>query len=262
MFSLLAATGSSRTLCHLEYDIALPDYKRPFERSDFRGYFRWSAALTRKLGGRLYHACHPDELEITLETEELGLRSEWSLKLPKHGLWNAPGTWVGLNYFVRGNQYGPCLIEFPLSVLNGRHFMVFRRTSDRKRYFFVQYEARLPIYSFGKKLWRNVNAASYFTKNGKTRLQKTAGAIYDIVITHPLSLAEVTIKGVNHPSCISKKCTGSNALKSKAAVDKLAVKDWRAWMADSDEYNRFIGRFPSAVGSKVKLFDPLETDDE
>ena len=132
----------------------LPDYKRPFDQPDFRGYFRWSARLSRALGGQVYHACHEDELEQIIEAGQIALRSEWQLKLPKHGTWSAPGVWVGLNYFHAGNNYGPCVIKLPIATLDGCNFMVFRREAAvRNRYFFVQYESRIPIFSFGKNLW-------------------------------------------------------------------------------------------------------------
>jgi hypothetical protein len=140
----------------------LPDYKRAFDQPDFRGYFKWTLNLSRAFGGSLYHACHKDELIEILDNGQLDLRSTWSLNLPNHGKWSPPGVWVGLNYFqARGNFYGPLLFKFPMSVLNGRHFMVFRRTGDRHRIFFIQYEARIPIYSFDKNLWRQVDPEHY-----------------------------------------------------------------------------------------------------
>ena len=237
-----------------------PDYKRPFAQSDFRGYFRWTQNLTRRLGGNLYHACHEDELEEILAGEELGLRSDWKLKLPKHGLWTAPGTWVGLNYFNNGNHYGPCLLTFPLNVLNGKHFMVFRRTSaNRNRYFFVQYEARLPIYSFDKQLWRTVKADAYFTKRAKKLYMKTR-AIYDIVITHPIPLGDVKIEGVEHPNCISGKCNGSSLKNSRKMVKRHAIGEWKYWMANCEEYAKIMNRFPRLDGAMVRLFDPDDDD--
>ena len=236
-----------------------PDFKRPFDQPDFRGYFRWTAKLTSRLGGSLYHACHEDELQEILDAEELGLRSDWSLRLPKHGLWTAPGTWTGLNYFQAGNHYGPCLIRFPLSVLNGKHFMVFRRvSSDRHRHFFVQHETRLPIYSFGKKLWRNVDPCHYFTSSAskKGKLQLKPGAIYDIVITAPIAIQDVEIVGVDHPKCISGKCSGCSQKESGNMVKRCAIADWKAWMEVTSEYQNTIRRFPNLVGTKVTLFDP------
>lgn len=122
----------------------LPEYQRPFEQSDFRGYFEWTPELTSKLSGiNLHHACHEDELKKFLKHNCLTLKSNWSLKLPEHGECKIPGVWTGLNYYNDGNKYGPLLIIFPLTVLNNCNFMVFRRkdADSRKRYFFVQYEA-------------------------------------------------------------------------------------------------------------------------
>ena len=239
-----------------------PNYKRPFDQTDFRGYFRWTLNLTRRIGGYLYHACHEDELEQILASEALDLRSEWSLRLPRHGLWSAPGTWTGLNYFLRGNYYGPCVIKFPLRVLNGKHFVVFRRTGpDRHRYFFVQYEARLPIYSYDKQSWRNVKPDFYFTTH-KKRLSKRPGAIYDIVITQPIPLDDVEIIGVDHPECIPGKWKGCSAKQSNKMVRRLAVADWRLWMTESTKYSTVMKRFPVLDGALVKLFDPSDAEDE
>ena len=108
-----------------------PDYQRAFNAEDFRGYFTWDKQLTTMLGSFLYHACHKDEINKVLKTDELALRSEWSLIHPEFGEWSSPGVWCGLNYFNQGNYYGPFLISFPLTVLDGRTFMVFRRTGEK-----------------------------------------------------------------------------------------------------------------------------------
>ncbi|MCK5602773.1 hypothetical protein KAR91_12910 [Candidatus Pacearchaeota archaeon] len=232
------------------------DYKRAFEQGDFRGYFRWSQKLTSRLGDQLYHACHEDELKTILDEGELGLQSKWSLKLPNHGKCSAPGTWVGLNYFNNGNYYGPFLLSFPLKVLNGRNFMVFRRQSgDRKRYFFVQYEARIPVYSFEKNLWRVVRPGSYFN-NDDGKLAKKPGAIYDIVITQPMTLEHVSIKAVGHPKCISGKCTGTRIVQSRKRLAKIAVGEFRYWLSDNEEYKKLYKRFSILDGEKIELFDP------
>lgn len=231
-----------------------PDYKRAFETEDFRGYFTWTKKLSELHGGNLYHACHRDELEEVLANEELGLRSQWSLQLPQHGLWHAPGVWTGLNYFQKGNLYGPFVLEFPLSVLHGKHFMVFRRTGGRKRYFFVQYEARIPIYSFGKKLWRKVDPyGGYFKKRDST-------AIWDIVLTQPLSIKDAIIKPVNHPKCISEKCNGSTVGSNRRALKEIASLEFTNWLKTNVEYAAFLERFRVAEGLSVEL--PDVDDDE
>jgi hypothetical protein len=123
-----------------ETSMAEPEYKRPFSPQDFRGYFTWDRDLSNHLSGSLYHACHQGELLRILRHEQLALRSKWSITLPEHGTCDVPGVWTGLNYFHAGNRYGPFVIEFPISVLNSRGFMAFRRKdTDRNRYFFVQY---------------------------------------------------------------------------------------------------------------------------
>ena len=231
------------------------DYKRPFEQEDFRGYFRWSTKLTSSLGGNLYHACHKDQLEAILYDGELGLYSKWALKLPKHGLWEAPGVWTGLNYFNSGNYYGPFLITFPLSVLNGRHFMVFRRKGGRYRFFFVQYEARIPIYSFGKDLWRNVNPRHYFYK-ARSGLSLKPGAIYDIVLTQVTDLDDVTIEATDHPWCMYQKCQGMDKEDGSKVLRTIARDEFYYWLSQDKEYKKLFRRFSVLDGAKVTLSDP------
>ena len=216
--------------------------------------------MTKRLGGSLYHVCHEDELRDILDAGELGLRSEWKIRLPEHGLWSAPGTWTGLNYFHNGNQYGPLLIEFPLTVLDGRHFMVFRRVGSRKRYFFVQYEAQIPIYSFGtkqssKEPWRRVKPDAYFDDSGE-QLSMVRGAIYDIVITTPVPLEHAEIRSVNHPKCIPGKCGGLTSAKSRALLSQIAIEEFEAEMPQDAHYLRMLGRFPLLAGQEVELPDP------
>ncbi len=238
-----------------------PEYQRPFEQADFRGYFRWSSKLTSEIGGRLYHACHKDGLKTILEDDKLGLRSEWSLKLPKHGLWSAPGIWTGLNYFHSGNYYGPFLVAFPLAVLNGRHFMVFRRQADnRNRYFFVQYEARIPIYSFGKKLWRTVNPYSYF-QNTSGSVSLKPGTIYDIVLTTSVNLDDSEVEAVKHSCCISGKCDGISRSKAQNILQDLATREFCRWLERNRGYARLFKRFRTLDGAEVELFDPLELEE-
>jgi hypothetical protein len=206
----------------------------------------------------LYHACHKKELETILEDGELRLRSEWSLILPKHGLWSAPGVWAGLNYFHSGNCYGPFLIAFPISVLDGRHFMVFRRKDDgRLRYFFVQYEARIPIFSFEKNLWRKVDPNGYFQKSYNS-LGLNRGGIYDIALTESIELDESEIEAVDHPRCVSQKCHGMSRLKARKVLLGVAIKQFRHWLEQSHSYARLAKRFPILDGASIELFDPSE----
>jgi len=146
--------------------VAEPDYRRAFAAEDFRGYFTWSKRLSRALDKPLCHACHEDELAMFLEGDTIGLRSEWSFIHPTYGKWTCPGTWCGLNFFLKGNRYGPIVVEIPMSSLHGRTFMVFRRTRGRQRYFFVQYEARIPVFDFEGNLWRRVSPQAYFDQEG------------------------------------------------------------------------------------------------
>ena len=237
-----------------------PAFQRPFDQEDFRGYFRWSFNLTSEIGGRLYHACHKDELKNILADDKLRLRSEWSLKLPRHGLWSAPGVWTGLNYFHLGNYHGPFLLSFPLSVLNGRHFMVFRRQGDkRQRYFFVQYEARIPIYSFGKKLWRKLNPYSYFEYRRNAVSLKT-GAIYDIVLTESVSLADAEIVAVEHSCCVSGKCGGLKRSRGQKLLQRVATQEFQFWLERNRGYAHLFKRFRVLGGAEVELPDPIRVD--
>ncbi|MGO8690144.1 MAG: hypothetical protein ACLQLG_10955 [Thermoguttaceae bacterium] len=185
-------------------------------------------------------------METILEDRELGLRSKWSLQLPQHGLWSVPGVWTGLNYYSDGNRYGPFVIEFPLSVLSGRQFMVFRRTSGRHRYFFVQYETLIPIYSFEEKLWRSVQPSYYFDNAG-------VGAIWDIVLTQPIPIDDITISPVDHPSCIPQKCRGTTQSTNRRALRAVAETEFVKLLKESSDYRQFSARFPFAEGLTIAL---------
>ena len=234
--------------------MTLPDYKRPFSSKDFRGYFKWSKKLSSELSSNLYHACHKDELIEILENNELSMRSNWAIKLPKHGLCEIPGVWVGLNYFSNGNNYGPFLIEWPIEVLNGKSFMVFRREStDRNRYFFVQYESRIPIYSFDGDLWRKVNPKVYFQKHVAGTFSHKTGAIYDIVLTQPITLNNVSIKGVKHPSCIPQKCSGLSTRKAQDEMLKIAIEEAEYYLNQKGITSKLLKKFPGLEGEKIEL---------
>lgn len=230
-----------------------PDYKRHFDVDDFRGYFKWTRKLSKKLGGNLYHACHRDELKEILDSDSLVLRSHWSLKLPSHGVCKVPGVWTGLNYFVRGNHYGPFLIQLPLSLLNGKAFIAFRRKSDRHRYFFVQYESRIPIYSFKGKSWRRVRSETYFAPNSDNGLMLKNDAIYDIVLTTEIPLKKTEIIAVNHPRCIPEKCKGMNKSESRKALKKIALNHIRKELNYDGIMKHYLKTFPDIKRSVLKL---------
>lgn len=236
-----------------------PDYKRAFEQDDFKGYFVWTSEFTEKLNcNYLYHACHEEELRDYLESNKLELRSKWSLMLPEHGECKVPGVWTGLNYYTRGNQYGPLLISFPLSVLNGRNFMVFRRNNpeDRRRYFFVQYEARIPVYSYNEQQWKSVKPENYFSLRNDDTLWMKESAIYDIVLTRPLSLRKSELCAVTHPRCISGKCSGLSDTAGKRILKEIAKNEFSNWLLESKEYKRILKQFSILDGIKFELFDP------
>lgn len=236
----------------------LPSYKRPFEPDDFRGYFKWTKKLSNKLkGNHLYHACHQQELLEIIEKNKLTLRSKWSINLPEHGLYDAPGVWCGLNnYFVNGNYYGPFLVKFSLSVLEGRQFMVFRRSvrSERDRYFFVQYDAMIPIYSFKDDIWRQVKAEAYFQENNNGTLQLKKGGIYDVVITDQIQLdGSVSISYVNHKKCISGKCNGGNRNKFREFIRQEAKKCLKESIIDTGIIEKTIKKFPDVEGEIFEI---------
>lgn len=230
-----------------------PDYKRHFDVCDFRGYFKWTRKLTRKLGGNLYHACHEDELVDILDNDSLVLRSQWSLKLPSHGVCEVPGVWTGLNYFNTGNHYGPFLIEFPLSVLNGKSFIAFRRKTGRHRYFFVQYESRIPIYSFKGKSWRKVNSEFYFDSSTKNSLTLRNNAIYDIILTNEIPLKKVEIIPVRHPKCIPSKCNGMSKSETRKALRKIALRHIRDEINYDEVMKPYTKKFPDITGANLEL---------
>ena len=239
---------------------ALPAYQKPFGQDDFRGYFRWTDRFSEQLEVRLYHACHGDEMDEALKAGHLPLRSEWRLKLPQHGFWRDKGVWCGLNYFVAGNYYGPCLFKFPITVLNGRQFMVFLRTEDgRKRVFFVEYESSLPVYSYEGRPWRVVNPGYYFEKvvDGYSL---TESAIYDLVLTTPLPLGEHTIEWINHPRCISGKCCGSNSHESYKTVNRVAREHAKRVVASCPEIQALMTQLPYLQGEEITL-NSLEEND-
>lgn len=234
--------------------MSVPAYKKPFDTDDFRGYFTWPRELTASLGDSFYHACHDDEAKRFLREGIIGARSTWQLILPNGKRWECPGTWCGLNYFHNGNHYGPILFKIPLKTLTGRTFMVFRRTGDRNRYFFVQYEARIPIFEFEGNPWRGVKPAKYFDKathgNG---LSMKPGAIYDIVVTTPLKLRDATVSPVAHPKCISGKCSGRSLKKSRDVVQAIGLRALKRALLESDAYFAVVSRFPDIVGSQLEL---------
>jgi hypothetical protein len=232
-----------------------PSYKRPFSPRDFRGYFTWSKVLTESLSANLYHACHRKELEGILKKGALQLRSKWSIRLPEHGLCEVPGVWTGLNYFTGGNRYGPFLIEFPLHVLNGRRFMAFRREdSDRNRYFFVQYEAQIPIFSFKGEVWRRVRARAYFHKYKQGRYCRKPGAIYDIVLTQMVPFRHArSVKAVSHPSCIPGKCSGLCLRHAREQLIDIAVDEFASRLEENGILRQMIRKFPDLEGETVEV---------
>jgi hypothetical protein len=234
--------------------VTVTDYTRPFEQKDFRGYFTWTDLLCDRLGGSLYHGCHEDELAAALEADELPLRSKWKITLQGHkSPWTANGVWCGLNNFgALGNFYGPCLFSFPISVLSGRKFMVFRRTDSdgRERHYFVQHESPIPIFSFAGLSKRLVNPEFYFQKQSN-RLWLKNRAIYEIILTEPLPLAECEVHGVSHPRCIPGKCGRSSLNDSYTTVQRVGLKRARSIILKSPEMQSLFKKLPWLSRKKI-----------
>jgi hypothetical protein len=235
----------------------LPAWKRPFEEVDFRGYFTWTKKLSERLGGHLCHGCHEDELKVILDAGTLLLRSPWQLKLPQHGLWTVPGVWAGLDDWT-DNHYGPALLKFPIHVLNGRTFMVFGRenlrdSNIRNRYYFVQYEARIPVYSTASNPWRPVDPADGIFLKLENKVYRRSRAIYDIVLTVALPLTDYQLTSARHSKCIPRKCHGTTAEESAEIVRRVAQAQMRETIRRCDEIQSLLEHIPCLVGQKMVL---------
>ena len=233
-----------------------PAYKRPFSPDDFRGYFTWTKKFSKSLNADLYHACHEDELLDILDEGFLLLRSKWSIDLPEHGVCAVPGVWTGLNYFNAGNHYGPFLIKFPIEVLTGRRFMAFRRVdTDRNRYFFVQYEARIPIFSFDGNVWKSIKPNGYFSQSGKEdEYNLKRGAIYDIVLTEELPFRKaISVSATSHPHCISGKCPGMSPGKAEKRMIKIATDEFKWHLKDQGLIEKMVNKYPDMKGETVEI---------
>ena len=102
-----------------------------------------------------------------------------------------------------------------------------------------------------------VNPEHYFDKVGG-RISKKPGAIYDIVLTTPLQLATFEVESVNHPNCISRKCSGCDANTSAEIVRRLAITRAGEAIGASCEIQQLLDHFPCLVGRKVVLVHPSE----
>lgn len=231
------------------------DYKRPFSPKDFRGYFTWSKKFSDTLSVDLYHACHEEELLTILNDNQLPLRSEWSIRLPEHGICKVPGVWTGLNKFVNGNYYGPFLLKFPVRVLIGRKFMAFRReVEERNRYFFVQYEAQIPIFSFKGKVWRRVDPRSYFNEHEEGAYSCVSTCIYDIVLTESIPFNKsISVRGVSHPKCISGKCKTMTHSKARKRMVAIAGTEFERRLDEKGVLKKMRERFPDLEDEVIKI---------
>ena len=141
-------------------------------------------------------------------------------------------------------------------MLEGKQFIAFRRggKAERHRYFFVQYDAMIPIYSFKGNIWREVNAESYFTENKDKTLSKKIGGIYDIVLTAQIFLDEhVSISSVDHDKCIPGKCSGARRAKSRKKLRELAKELVKKELLDSDIIAKAIKKYPDIEGEILEI---------
>ena len=86
------------------------------------------------------------------------------------------------------------------------------------------------------------------------------GAIYDIVVTQPLSLKEVSIDAVDHPNCISGECSGIDRNRGKGILVSIAKNEIYYWLSENAEYRALFRRFGVLDGTRIKLFDPENND--
>jgi len=206
----------------------LPDYQRPFGPEDYRDCLDLPGDLRIGPWNSLFHACHGDEFKDMLRAGRLLLRSEWHLERPRIGRWTGACAWCGLNLLrgPDGNRYGPIQLEFPLSVLNGGRVLVFHRTRERDRYFFVQHKPGLPELRNGGRAKR-VRLGAYFDEQVEPgRLSLRDRAIYDVIVTRSIPLRLAKISGVLHQKCIGSRCGGLPGHKSDYLVRRIAELPW------------------------------------
>jgi hypothetical protein len=130
--------------------------------------------------------------------------------------------------------------------------MVFRRTRSRDRFFFVQYEARIPIFTRDGKINRRVKMARYFREQGQQFCLKDK-AIYVVVLTQPVALSGAVIEGVQHPACITGKCAGVKLRSAEAVVQRLGRKVLEHHLQSDAVVRRLLSRFPSLRGQNFRL---------
>lgn len=126
-----------------------PAYDRPFGSpgDTFCGEYEWTAEMTEFLGPHqyVYHGCHEPEFAAHLANGALNIISDWSLVLANNQVGARKGVWATFNNYgwsLQGNFFGPLLMEFPLSVINGKKFLVWTRSDhNRRRYVFLEKEA-------------------------------------------------------------------------------------------------------------------------
>jgi hypothetical protein len=204
----------------------------PFVPKEFKGYFRWNSELSERYGDPLYHACHEQELAVNLAAGCLLPRSDWEIEWPGLGVRKAQGVWAGLNdYYARSNHYGPCLITLPVTVLDGRSFLVFNRPTSPSRnvYTFVQHDSPFPIWLERMKDWKEVQAEVFFQRSGprlylrRQNDRKATQDGYRVLLTSPLPLAEASYQGVPHGWCAVEGCSGATREQAIAMVNRVCA---------------------------------------
>lgn len=259
--------------------LKLPPYLRPFgPQEPFLGYFRWGPALTEARGpyARVYHGCHEDELMQALDEGVLGLKSVWAVERPGSAAINRNGVWASFNHYgnsPNGNLYGPFLLAFPLSVLHGRRFGIVRRVDqNRTRHVFVQHEEEKPLFHHEGAEWPEADPLAFWAG-------VDPAAITDLVLTQSVPMEEVRVTGIDHRSCVMKKCDrpygqghGWRVLLAIAIPQvqqflmtvpdyvecRVAINQVSELLLASQWYQRFARRFPYIEDETLPLPGPLE----
>src|SRR5688572_10153625 len=109
-------------------------HSMPFRGSMLVGWDRWTSDHSERLGVNnhlsFYHACHLKQLEKFYDQNELSRRSPCSVRRALGEYQEFKGVWTSLQPWHKThdhNHYGPFTIKMPISHLEGRRFVVFRR---------------------------------------------------------------------------------------------------------------------------------------
>ena len=92
----------------------------------------------------------------------------------------------------------------------------------------------------------------FFDSRGEQLSLKT-GAIYDLVLTAPVVVPRAALEGVNHSSCISKKCRGASRTEARTMAHGLGVDAVREHLLNDPDLLVLMHRFPMLRGEDVML---------